>query len=84
MVEKEYIILKRVDNNTIKLAKSLANIYFSKFETLDGSPTVNNNIIEPFEITGKFYNHRKFIEKFQLLLKHLLQKKPLLDQLEYL
>ena len=46
--------VKRVDNNNIKLAKSLANIYFSKFVTVDGSPTVKNNIIEPFEINGKF------------------------------
>ena len=45
--------VKRVDNNNIKLAKSLSNIYFSKFETLDGSPTVNNNILEPFDVTGK-------------------------------
>ena len=45
--------VKRVDSSNIKLAKSLANIYFSKFETLDGSPTVNNNILEPFGITGK-------------------------------
>ena len=45
--------VKRIDNNNIKLAKSLSNIYFSKFETLVGSPTVTNNILEPFDVTGK-------------------------------
>ena len=51
--------VKRVDANNIKLAKSLANIYRSKFVTLSGSPTVKDNTLEPYEVHGKFVEPQK-------------------------
>ena len=51
--------VKRVDANNIKLAKSLANIYASKFIALTGSPTVTDNILEPYEINGKILEPQK-------------------------
>jgi hypothetical protein len=51
--------VKRVDDNNIKLANSLANIYASKFVTLTGSPTVTDNILEPYEINGKILEPQK-------------------------
>ena len=52
--------VKRVDDNNIQLAKSLANLYFAKFIVLEGSPTVKNNKIEPFK------NYLKFLEPQKL------------------
>ena len=51
--------VKRVDANNIKLAKSLANIYRSKFVTLTGSPTVKDNTLEPYAVHGKFVEPQK-------------------------
>ena len=43
---KEYILLKELDSNTIKLALSRSNIYNSKFVSVDGPVTVNSNKLE--------------------------------------
>ena len=51
--------VKRVDDNNIKLAKSLSNIYRSNFVILSGSPTVEDNILEPQEVHDKFVEPQK-------------------------
>ena len=56
--EGVYYVL-RVDNNHLKLAKSLANLYSSQFVTIASSTTVVDNIIERFETRGKNIESQK-------------------------
>lgn len=49
----------RVDNNNIKLAKSLANLYTSKFVVIESATTVSNNILERSETKNKNIESQK-------------------------
>ena len=52
--------VKRLDTNNLQLAKSLANLQFSKFETTKSSVTITNNILEPY------FQHSKNVEPQKL------------------
>ena len=51
--------VSRVDNNNIKLAKSLANLYTSKFVVIESTTTVSNNILERSETKNKNIESQK-------------------------
>ena len=51
--------IKRVDSNNIKLAKSAANLYSSKFLNITSSTTVTDNVLEPFAFGNKTLRPQK-------------------------
>jgi len=55
--------VKRVDENNIKLSKSLSDLYNEKFVQLDSETEVNNNIIQLYNFKGKSLTPQNLLRK---------------------
>ena len=53
--------VKRVDANSIKLAKSRSDLYFENYITLDNVGIVTDNRIEPFTFNGETLRSQKLV-----------------------
>jgi hypothetical protein len=55
--------IKKIDDNTIKLSKTINDLYLGRFLSVETQVTVSNNTLKPFKFNQKTLRNQKLVRK---------------------